>query len=158
MNISNRAREIQASPIRKLAVVANETKKRGIKIYHLNIGQPDIPTPPPFYERIKQFAGQVLAYGPSDGFEELKDVMINYFLRYQITLNKNNIVITTGGSEAILFVFNAIADPGDEIIIPEPFYTNYNGFATLSSLKIVPVTTVAEGGFHLPDISEIEKK
>ena len=84
--------------------------------------------------------------------------MINYFLRYQITLNKNNIVITTGGSEAILFVFNAIADPGDEIIIPEPFYTNYNGFATLSSLKIVPVTTVAEGGFHLPDISEIEKK
>ena len=158
MDVSKRARDIQESPIRKLAAVANETKKRGIEIYHLNIGQPDIPTPEIFYRRINDFAKNVLSYGPSDGFEELKDSMIEYFSRYNIQINKSNIVISTGGSEAVLFAFNAIADPGDEIIIPEPFYTNYNGFATLSSLKIIPVTTMAEKGFHLPEISEIEKK
>jgi len=158
MNISIRAREIQESPIRKLAVYANQAKKKGIHIYHLNIGQPDIKTPEIFYDRIKNEAGKVLAYGPSDGLEELRAAIVDYFQRYRIELDKSNILITTGGSEAVLFAFNVIGDNGDEVIIPEPFYTNYNGFAALSNIKIVPVTTVAEEGFRLPNIKEIEKK
>ena len=158
MQISKRAIETQESPIRKLAGVANETKKRGINVYHLNIGQPDIPTPEIFYKRIKEFSDNVLSYGPSDGLPELKKAMCQYFSNYNIDLKPENIVITTGGSEAIFFAFNVIADPGDEIIIPEPFYTNYNGYASVSGLKIVPVETLAEKGFHLPPISEIEKK
>lgn len=158
MDISKRAREIQESPIRKLAAIATETKKRGTHIYHLNIGQPDIDTPPAFFEQITEKHSKVLAYGPSDGLEELKESMIDYFLRFQIKLEKHNICVTTAGSEAILFAFNAIADPGDEIVVPEPFYTNYNGFATLASLKLVPITTLAENGFHLPDMAEIEKR
>lgn len=127
---------MQESPIRKLAGVANQTKKNGIHVYHLNIGQPDIPTPEIFYKNINDFAGKVLAYGPSDGFPELKEAMVNYFSRYNIQLEPENIVITCGGSEAILFAFSAIADAGDEIIVPEPFYTNYNGYATLANLTI----------------------
>lgn len=158
MIISKRAREIQESPIRKLAGVANAAKERGIHIYHLNIGQPDIPTPEVFYKNIHEFSNKVLAYGPSDGLPELKDAMIDYFSNYNIDLKPANIVVTTGGSEAVSFAFNVIGGEGDEVIIPEPFYTNYNGYATLSGMKIVPVPTVAENGFHLPDIAEIEKK
>ena len=158
MNISRRAREVQESPIRKLAGIANEAKARGISIYHLNIGQPDIPTPEAFYKNIYDFSKKVLSYGPSDGLPELKEVMIDYFSNYKIHLKKENIVVTVGGSEAVSFTFCTIADPGDEIIVPEPFYTNYNGFATLSNLKIVPIVTEAEKGFHLPEIGEIEKK
>lgn len=158
MKISRRAREVQESPIRKLAGFANDAKKRGIHIYHLNIGQPDIPTPEPFYKHITEFSEKVLAYGPSDGLPELKEAMVTYFSNYNIALKKEDIVITVGGSEAISFAFAAIADPGDEIIVPEPFYTNYNGFATLSGLKIVPIETTAETGFHLPDMAAIEAK
>lgn len=149
---------MQESPIRKLAGIANQTKKQGIHVYHLNIGQPDIPTPEIFYKNINDFAGKVLEYGPSDGFPELKEAMVNYFSRYNIQLDPANIVITCGGSEAILFAFSAIADAGDEIIVPEPFYTNYNGYATLANLTISPVPTKAEEGFHLPPMPEIEKK
>ncbi len=158
MDISKRAKQIQESPIRKLATYANETKKRGIQIYHLNIGQPDIPTPEVFYNRVKDFSEKVLSYGPSDGLDELKQAMVDYFLKYNIALNKNDIIITTGGSEAVSFAFNVIADPEDEVIIPEPFYTNYNGYSSISNLKIVPITTDPENGYHLPDISEFEKK
>ena len=158
MDISKRAKQIQESPIRKLATYANETKKRGIHIYHLNIGQPDIPTPEVFYNRIKDFSEKVLSYGPSDGLDELKQAMVDYFLKYDMALNKNDIIITTGGSEAVSFAFNVIADPEDEVIIPEPFYTNYNGYSSISNLKIVPITTDPENGYHLPDISEFEKK
>ena len=158
MQISKRAIETQESPIRKLAGVANEAKKRGIHVYHLNIGQPDIPTPEIFYKRVKEYSESVLCYGPSDGLPELKEAMCQYFSNYNIALKPENIVVTTGGSEAISFTFNVIADPGDEIIIPEPFYTNYNGYASVSNVKIVPVETLAENGFHLPAISEIEKK
>jgi aspartate aminotransferase len=158
MNISKRAREVQESPIRKLAGIAGEAKSRGIHIYHLNIGQPDIPTPEAFYKNINDFSDKVLAYGPSDGLPELKQAIADYFSNYNISLTKENVVVTVGGSEAILFAFNVIADPGDEVIIPEPFYTNYNGFSTLAGLKIVPVATEAETGFHLPDMAEIEKK
>lgn len=158
MDISKRARDIQESPIRKLASIARDTKKRGISIYHLNIGQPDIKTPDIFFEKVKKFSDEVLSYGPSDGMDELKQVMVEYFSRYGIHLENRDIVISTGGSEAVYFTFNVIGDPGDEIIIPEPFYTNYNGYASLSNLKIVPVTTTPETGFHLPEISEIENK
>jgi aspartate aminotransferase len=158
MIISKRAKNMQESPIRKLARIANQTKEKGIHVYHLNIGQPDIPTPEIFYKNINDFAGKVLAYGPSDGFPELKEAMMNYFSRYNIQLEPENIIITCGGSEAILFAFSAIADAGDEIIVPEPFYTNYNGYATLANLTISPVQTKAEEGFHLPPLQEIEKK
>jgi aspartate aminotransferase len=158
MNISNRAKNMQESPIRKLAGIAYETKKQGTHVYHLNIGQPDIPTPEIFYKNINDFAGKVLEYGPSDGFPELKEAMINYFSRFNIHLEPTNIIITCGGSEAILFAFSAIADAGDEIIVPEPFYTNYNGYAALANVTISPIPTKAEEGFHLPHMSEIEKK
>lgn len=158
MDISNRARECQESPIRKLAGFANDAKARGVHIYHLNIGQPDIPTPEAFYKNINDFPGKVLAYGPSDGLPELKEAMIDYFANYNIPLEKEHICITVGGSEAVSFAFAVIADHGDEVIVPEPFYTNYNGFATMTGVKLVPVVTEAETGFHLPDLSEIELK
>lgn len=158
MKLSQRALEIQESPIRKLAGVANQAKAKGINIYHLNIGQPDIHTPEIFYQNINNYADKVLAYGPSDGLPELKDAMVHYFSNYGVSLSRENIVITVGGSEAVSFAFSAIADVGDEIIVPEPFYTNYNGFSTLAGVKVVPVETLAETGFHLPSLEEIEKK
>lgn len=158
MRISKRAKETQESPIRKLAGVANETKKKGIYVYHLNIGQPDIHTPDVFYKSITDYSDKVLSYGPSDGLPELKEAMAGYFARFGIKLEPSNIIITNGGSEAISFAFSVIADPDDEVIIPEPFYTNYNGYAAIANIKIVPVETKAEEGFHLPAMSEIEKK
>jgi len=158
MKISLRGESIQESPIRKLSAVAVKTKEAGKKVYHLNIGQPDIPTPPEFYHAIRSYSEEVLSYGPSDGITDLKDAMIRYFERYNIDLVRENLTITYGGSEAVSFAFSIIGDPGDEIIIPEPFYTNYNGYATMSNLKVVPVQTEAESGFHLPDIAEIENK
>ena len=158
MKISARAQSIQESPIRKLSALANAAKKRGTTVYHLNIGQPDIHTPAVFLQKIIDYKEKVLSYGPSDGLESLKEAMAKYFAFFNIKLEHKNIVIATGGSEAISFAFNAVADPGDEIIVPEPFYTNYNGYASLCNVKIVPVTTKAEDGFHLPDIKEFEKK
>ena len=158
MKISTRAQSIQESPIRKLSALANAAKKKGTTVYHLNIGQPDIHTPAVFLQKIIDYKEKVLSYGPSDGLEALKEAMVHYFDYFKIKLENKNIVIATGGSEAISFAFNAVADPGDEIIIPEPFYTNYNGYASLCNVKIVPVTTRAEDGFHLPDIKEFEKK
>ncbi|MCX6556875.1 MAG: pyridoxal phosphate-dependent aminotransferase [Candidatus Aminicenantes bacterium] len=158
MKISARAQSIQESPIRKLTALANAAKKRGTTVYHLNIGQPDIHTPAVFMQKIIAYGEKVLSYGPSDGLEALKEAMAKYFAFFKIKLENKNIVIATGGSEAISFAFNAVADPGDEIIIPEPFYTNYNGYASLCNVKIVPVTTRAEDGFHLPDIKEFESK
>ncbi len=158
MNISKRGIEIQESPIRKLAGIANETKKRGIRVYHLNIGQPDIITPEVFYKNISEYSEKVLSYGPSDGLPELKEAMVDYFARFNIRLEPSDIIITCGGSEAISFIFCVISDPGGEVIVPEPFYTNYNGYASLTSLNVVPVPTKAEEGFHLPPVSEIEKR
>lgn len=156
MNLSQRAREIQESPIRKLSAPANAAKARGIQVYRLNIGQPDIPTPGVFFEGIRNYAEPVLAYGPSDGLPELRRTMVNYFARFGISLTPDQIIITTGGSEAVSFAINAVTDPGDEVIIPEPFYTNYNGYSSLSGTRIIPVTTTAESGYHLPDPGIIE--
>ncbi len=158
MKISERGRNIQASPIRRLVPLADQAKKKGIKVYHLNIGQPDIPTPGPVFEAIKNFNEKVLSYGPSQGLPELREEIAKYFREYGIDLTMENVLITLGGSEAIHFAFSVIADPGDEIIIPEPYYTNYNGYASFAGIRIVPVTSKAEGGYRLPSVEEIENK
>jgi aspartate aminotransferase len=150
MRISQRAVAIQESPIRKLAPLAAAARARGLSIYNLNIGQPDVVTPPEFLQAVSGFKERVLAYGPSDGLPELREAMVDYFSRYEIALEPRDLLITNGGSEAILFAFNVVADDGEEIIIPEPFYTNYNGYAAMANLRIVPVRSHAEDGFHLP--------
>jgi aspartate aminotransferase len=158
MDISDRGRTIQASPIRKFKPYADDALKRGIKVYFLNIGDPDVPTPRPVMDAFHSFNDPVLAYGPAQGFLELRQAVADYFGRYNIPLVANNIIITIGGSEAILFAFSVVGNPGDEIIIPEPFYTNYNGYASIASIKIVPLPLCVEDGFRLPPRAEIEAK
>jgi aspartate aminotransferase len=156
MDISYRGRTIQASPIRKFKPYADDAIKKGIKVYFLNIGDPDIPTPQPIKDAFHSFNDEVLAYGPAQGFLELRQAIADYFGTHHIPLTAENVIITCGGSEAILFAFSVVADPGDEIIIPEPFYTNYNGFASIASVKIVPLTLSVENGYRLPPAAEIE--
>jgi aspartate aminotransferase len=158
MDISQRGAEIQESPIRKLKPFADRAKEQGIHVYFINIGQPDIPTPKPVWDALKEFDEEVLSYGPAQGFLELRQAIANYFGSYNITLDSENVVITIGGSEAIHFAFSVVSDPGGEIIIPEPFYTNYNGFASCAAVKIVPLTLSVEDGFRLPSIDAIAAK
>jgi aspartate aminotransferase len=136
-----------------------EARKRGIRIHHLNIGQPDIPTPAPYLEAVSVFRERerVLAYGPSDGLPELRQAVADYFHRFGIPLDSRDVMITSGGSEAALFAFNIVADHGDEIVVPQPFYTNYNGFAAMAGVRLVPVTTRAEDGFRLPPREALER-
>lgn len=157
-DISKRCSEMQASPIRKLVPLANGAKARGIDVYHLNIGQPDIPTPPEYWRSMTENCPQVLAYGPSQGLDILRDAISLYYRRSEISVERDEIMITTGGSEAVFFAFLATCDPGDEVICFEPFYTNYNGFATMAGVKLVPVTSSVENGFHLPPAEDIEAK
>jgi aspartate aminotransferase len=156
MDISKRGRDIQSSPIRKLNPYADKAKEQGIHVYHLNIGQPDIPTPQPILDAFHSFDEKVLSYGPAQGFLELRQAIADYFNSYRISLDAENVIITIGGSEAIHFSFSVVADPGDEIIISEPFYTNYNGFASFANVRIVPLTLQLEDGFRLPPEEEIE--
>ena len=158
MEISHRGRTIQASPIRKFKPLADDALKKGIKVYFLNIGDPDVPTPQPVFEAFRSFNDPVLAYGPAQGFPELRQAIADYFGRFKIALTANNVIITTGGSEAILFAFSVVGNPSDEIIIPEPFYTNYNGYASIASIKIVPLPLRVENGFRLPSRAEFEAK
>ncbi len=158
MDISKRGMEIQASPIRKLKPYADRAIERGIHVFFINIGQPDIPTPQPIWTALKEFREEVLSYGPAQGFLDLRQAIANYFGSYGIPLDSENIIITVGGSEAIHFAMSVAADPDEEIIIPEPFYTNYNGFAACASVKIVPLTLSVEDGFRLPSLEEIESK
>lgn len=153
--ISSRGNEIQESPIRKLAPLAMDAVNRGINIYHLNIGQPDIPTPIEFWSAVKSRMDDVLAYGPSIGLLRLREAICEYYSRSDISIDPGEVMITTGGSEAVIFAMMAVCDPGDEIICFEPFYTNYNGFATLAAVKLVPITSMVENGFHLPPAEEI---
>lgn len=146
-----------ASPIRKLAGLADEAKQRGVDVFHLNIGQPDVRTPEPFFRAIHQFEEKILPYGPSGGLAELRSVIADYFRNFNLVIDLDQIWITTGGSEAIIFAMMAICDPGDELIVVEPFYTNYNGFAVMSGVKLVPVSAKVEDGFRLPERQEIEK-
>lgn len=158
MNISKRGRDIQPSPIRKLKPLADKAEERGIHVYFLNIGQPDIPTPQPILDAFHSYDEKVLSYGPAQGFLELRQAVAAYFKSYNISLDSENVIITIGGSEAIHFSFSVVADPGQEIIIPEPFYTNYNGYASFASVKIVPLTLRVQDGFRLPSKKEIEAR
>lgn len=155
--LSNRIMSMQASPIRKLAPLADEAKKKGKKVYHLNIGQPDIHTPELFYEAIKKFSEPVLKYAGSQGIPELIDSFIKYYENWDINFEKDEILVTNGGSEGISFALMAIADQGENVLIPEPFYTNYNGFSQVAGVKVNPFLTTAENGFHLPLEAEIVK-
>ncbi|MEO0288213.1 MAG: pyridoxal phosphate-dependent aminotransferase [candidate division WOR-3 bacterium] len=157
MKISERIINMQESPIRKLLSYSDDAKSRGIKVYHLNIGQPDIPTPTYIYDAIKNYSEHVLAYGPSQGLKVARETVAEYLSGIGYDVNPNEVFITTGGSEAIIFAMMTVADHGDEIIIPEPFYTNYNGFASMAGLKVVPLLTRVETGFHLPEEKEFEK-
>lgn len=156
MQLSKRAREIQASPIRKLMPHAVAAKKRGTKVYHLNIGQPDIPTPQVMIDVYHSFSDKVLAYGPSQGLDVYRDGLVKYYQKYGISLKENQIIVTIAGSEAVTFAMYVTCEVGEEIIVPEPFYTNYNGFATMAGIKIKPLLTVAEDGFQLPKDEVIE--
>lgn len=155
--MSRRAVEVQESPIRKLIPYAEAAKKKGIHVYHLNIGQPDIETPPEFWDAVKNYSNKVLEYGHSQGQASYREVLSDYYKRNNLNINPENIIITTGGSEAIVFAFLLIAEPGDNVIVFEPFYTNYNGFATQAGIKLNPVETRVETGYHLPDRHVIEK-
>jgi aspartate aminotransferase len=157
MNFSKRITGMQASPIRKLVPYATDAKAKGKKVYHLNIGQPDIATPAGFFEAVRNFKEDVLAYSTSAGSNELIDAIRKYYEGYGIEYGREHIIITNGGSEALMFAMIALCDPGDEILVPEPFYTNYNGFGQAVNVAIKPITTKAECGFHLPPVEDIEK-
>ncbi len=147
-----------ASPIRKLVPYAEAAKRKGIKVYHLNIGQPDIETPKMVLDAVRHSDFKVLEYSHSAGNESYRRKLVGYYESVGVHVNHNEIIITTGGSEAIQFGFMACLDAGDEVIIPEPFYANYNGFAVAAGVTVVPVTSHIENGFALPPIEEIEKK
>lgn len=155
--ISHRGSLMPPSPIRKLVPYAEAAKKRGTKVYHLNIGQPDIETPPAILDAVRNADIKVLEYSHSAGFESYRRKLAEYYKRNDIDVNHNQIIITTGGSEAILFAIMSCLDPEDEIIIPEPFYANYNGFSTSAGVKIVPIPSGIEDGFSLPSIDDFEK-
>lgn len=157
LSISKRGSEMPESPIRKLVPYAEAAKARGIKVHHLNIGQPDIETPPAILDAVKHMHLKVLEYSHSAGNESYRKKLVQYYKRNHIEVNPEEILITTGGSEAILFGFMACLDPGDEVIIPEPFYANYNGFAIEAGAKVIPITSSIESGFALPPIKDFEK-
>jgi aspartate aminotransferase len=157
-NISEKAVAMPASPIRKLVPYAEEAKRKGRTVYHLNIGQPDIETPQVALDAIKNMDRTVLEYSHSAGFESYRKGLAAYYQSAGIYVNAEDIIITTGGSEALTFGFMSCCNPGDEVIIPEPFYANYNGFAIQAGLTVVPVTASIESGFALPPVEEFEKK
>jgi len=156
-SIAHRGAQMPPSPIRKLVPFAEAAKKRGIKVFHLNIGQPDIETPPAILDAVRKADIKVLEYSHSAGFESYRKKLAEYYKRNNINVNQDQIIITTGGSEAISFAIMSCMDPGDEIIIPEPFYANYNGFAVSAGVKIIPIPSGIENGFALPSIDAFEK-
>lgn len=155
--MSQRGFEMPASPIRRLAPLAIDAVNRGIKVYHLNIGQPDLPTPPQAFEALKNIDREVLEYSPSDGLLSLRKKLKEYYHRFNIDVDVEDIIVTCGGSEAVLFAFMACLDPGDEIIVPEPAYANYMAFAISAGAKIISIPSSIENGFSLPPIEEFEK-
>lgn len=156
--IAQKAVDMPASPIRKLVPFADKAKKAGKKVYHLNIGQPDIETPKVALDAIRNFDHKVIEYSHSAGFESYRTKLAETYRKGGLPVNTEDIIITTGGSEALIFGFMTTCNPGDEVIIPEPFYANYNGFAVTAGLTVVPVTATIETGFALPPVSEIEAK
>ncbi|MEN9457703.1 MAG: hypothetical protein RL135_272 [Bacteroidota bacterium] len=158
LTISNRGNSMPSSPIRKLVPFAEAAKKRGTKVYHLNIGQPDIETPKMVLDAVRNSDFKVLEYSHSAGNESYRKKLVDYYASVGIHVNHQQIIITTGGSEAIQFGFMACLDAGDEVIIPEPFYANYNGFAVAAGVHVVPVTSAIANGFALPPIADLEAK
>lgn len=154
--ISDKGLRMPESPIRKLVPFAEDAKKRGTNVIHLNIGQPDIQTPEVALKAIRNFEPNVVAYSHSAGFQSYRDGLAKYYQKANIAVESSNILVTTGGSEAITMALNSIMDKGDEIIIPEPFYANYNGFSTSAGVTVKPITSTIETGFALPSISEFE--
>jgi len=156
--ISDKGKAMPSSPIRKLVPYSEEAKRKGRKVYHLNIGQPDIPTPEAAMNAIRNIDQKVIEYSHSAGNESYRKKLAAFYTKIGIKIDHTQLLITTGGSEAILFALNSCLNPGDEVITPEPFYANYNGFAVSAGIKIVPVTSYIKDDFALPPISEIEKK
>ena len=156
-NISQRGVEMPASPIRKLAPLADAAKQRGVHVYHLNIGQPDLPTPRAALDAIRNVDRTVLEYSPSQGYRSYREKLVGYYKKYDINLTADDIIITTGGSEAVLFAFLSCLNPGDEIIVPEPAYANYMAFAISAGAVIRTVTTTIEEGFSLPKVEKFEE-
>ena len=155
--ISERAIKMPESPIRKLVPLADEAKQRGIKIYHLNIGQPDLHSPQEGLDALKHIDRKVLEYSPSDGYLSLREKLVGYYEEYQIKLTPDDVIVTTGGSEAVLFAFMSCLNPGDEIIVPEPAYANYMAFAISAGAVIRPVMTSIDEGFALPSVEQFEE-
>ena len=155
--ISQKGLSMPSSPIRKLVPYSDAAKKRGVKVYHLNIGQPDIETPKGAIDALQHKEIGVLAYSHSAGYLSCREKLVEYYNRFNIHVTADEIIITNGGSEGIQFAFNACLDPGDEVIIPEPFYANYNGFAKTSGVTVKPIVSVIDNGFALPPIEEFEK-
>lgn len=154
--ISERGIEMPSSPIRKLAPLSDSAKARGLKVYHLNIGQPDLPTPKAGLDAIHNIDRNILEYSPSDGYRSYREKLVRYYAKYNINVSADDIIVTTGGSEAVLFAFLACLNPGDEIIVPEPAYANYMAFAISAGAKIRGVTSSIEEGFALPPIEKFE--
>ena len=157
LTISERGQQMPPSPIRKLVPYAEAAKKKGIKVFHLNIGQPDIETPPSILDAVRKTDIRVLEYSHSAGNESYRKKLVSYYKSVGIDVTADQILITTGGSEAIMFGFFSCLNPGDEVIIPEPFYANYNGFAVAAGVKVVPITSSIDNGFALPPIHDFEK-
>ncbi|WP_121356544.1 pyridoxal phosphate-dependent aminotransferase [Flavisolibacter nicotianae] len=157
LQISNRGQQMPPSPIRKLVPYAEAAKKKGIKVFHLNIGQPDIETPPSILDAVRKADIPVLEYSHSAGNESYRRKLVHYYKSVGIDVAYDQILITTGGSEAIMFGFFACLNPGDEVVIPEPYYANYNGFAVQAGVTVVPITSRIENGFALPPIADFEK-
>jgi aspartate aminotransferase len=155
-HLSKRAAAMPASPLRKLAATAEARKKTGIHVYHLNIGQPDMETPPQFYEALRAFDKNPIAYTMSQGEEAALDAWREYYAGIGINLERDELMVTTGGSEALIFAMASVADPGEEVLVFEPFYTNYNGFGKIGGIGVRAVTLSIENGFHLPDDATIE--
>ncbi len=158
MELSKRVQAMQFSPIRRFNVYANEAIQQGVKVYKLNIGQPDVETPSCFMDAIKDYDKKVIAYAESGGITELQDAIIEYFKSYDMEYCRDDMIITTGGSEALNMIFTSILNQDDEVLIAEPFYTNYHTFITSAGGRVVPITTVAEEGYHYADRNRIEKK
>lgn len=157
LSISERTKSLKGSPIRRLTPFANAAKKRGINVYHLNIGQPDIPTPASFMEGVRNAKVDVLSYSPAMGIAETIDAMVGYYAELGISLSHDEVIVTIGGSEAFCFALQTTCNPGDEVLIPEPFYPNYVGHSTMNGNRVVPIPTRIEDGFHLPPMKEIER-
>src|SRR5882672_10317197 len=157
LTVSNRGLQMPASPIRKLVPYAEAAKRKGIKVFHLNIGQPDIETPAACLDAVRHSDFKVLEYSHSAGNESYRKKLVQYYKKVGIDVTHEQIIITTGGSEAIMFGFFTCLNPGDEVIIPEPFYANYNGFACTAGVNVIPVTSRIETGFALPPIEKFEE-